>query len=69
MRHLSAHNLLSDIQYGFWIGWSTGDLDFLTESCSSSLRDFGEIFAVDLDTSKALRPLLFVPLNLLQILI
>ena len=51
---LSAHNLLSDYQYGFWKGWSTDDLlAFLTESWSSSFRDFGETFAVSLDILKA----------------
>ena len=54
MKYLLAHNLLSDCQYGFQKGQSTGDLlAFLTESWSSSFRDFGEIFAVGLDTSKA----------------
>ena len=53
IRHLSAHNLLSDCQYGFRKGWSTDDLAFLTESWSSSFRDFGETFAVSLDISKA----------------
>ena len=54
MRHLSAHNLLSDCQYGFRKGRSTGDLlAFLTEFWSSSFRDFGEIFAVVLDILKA----------------
>ena len=37
MRHLSAHNLLSDCQYGFRKGQSTGDLAFRTEIWSSSL--------------------------------
>ena len=54
MRHLSAHNLLSDCQSGFRKGRSTGDLfAFLTESWSSSFRDFGETFVVGLDISKA----------------
>ena len=53
MRHLSAHNLLSDCQYGFLKGRSTCDLAFLTESWSSSFWDFGETFAVGLDISKA----------------
>ena len=54
MRHPSAHNLLSDRQYGFRKGRSTDDLlVFLTESCSSSFRDFDETFAVGLDISKA----------------
>ena len=49
MRHQSAHNLLFDCQYGR----STGDLfAFLTESWSSSHRDFSETFAVGLDISK-----------------
>ncbi len=43
LKHLSAHNLLSDRDL----------LTFLTESWSSSLRDFGETFAVALDISKA----------------
>ena len=43
LKHLSLHNLLSDRQYGFRQGRSTGDLlAFLTESWSSSFRDFGE---------------------------
>ena len=54
MRYLSAHNLLSDCQYGFRKGRSTGDLlAFLTVSWSSSFRDFGEIFSGGLDISKA----------------
>ena len=53
MRHLSAYNILSNCQYGFWKDWSTGDLAFLTESWSSSFRVFGETFAVSLDISKA----------------
>ena len=54
LKHLSLHNLLSDRQYGFRQGRSTGDLlCFLTESWSSSFRDFGETFAVGLDISKA----------------
>ena len=53
MRHLSAHNLLSDCRYGFRKDQSTGDLAFLTESWSSSFRDFDETFAVGLDISKA----------------
>ena len=54
LKHLSAHNLLSDRQYGFRKGRSTGDLlAFLTESWSSSFRGFGETFAVALDISKA----------------
>ena len=48
MRHLSAHNLLSDYQYGFWKSRPTGDLAFPTEHWSSSFRDFGETFAVSL---------------------
>ncbi len=54
LEHLSDHNLLSDHQYGFRKGRSTGDLlAFLTESWSSSLRDFGETFVFALDISKA----------------
>ena len=54
LRHLSASNLLSDHQYGFRKGRSTGDLlSFLTNSWSSSLNGFGETFAVALDISKA----------------
>ena len=43
LRHLSAHN---------GKGRSTDDLAFLTESWSSSFRDFGETFAVGLAISK-----------------
>ena len=54
MSHLSAHNFLSDCQYGFRKGRSIGDFfAFLTESWSSSYRDSGETFAVGLDISKA----------------
>merc|ERR1712035_293843 len=54
LKHLSTHNLLSDHQYGIRKGRSTGDLlAFLTDSWSSSLRDFGETFSVALDISKA----------------
>ena len=53
MRHLSANNFLSNCQYGLRKGRSTGDLlAFLTESFSSSFRDFCETFAVGLDVSK-----------------
>ncbi len=45
LKPLSDHNLLSDHQYSFRKGRSTGDLlAFSTESWSSSLRDFGETF-------------------------
>jgi len=55
LKHLSDHNLPSDRQYGFRKGPSTGDLfAFLTESWSSSLRGFGENFAVAFDISKAI---------------
>ncbi len=51
-KHLSASNLLSDHQYGFRKGCSTGDLlAFLSNSWSSSLSSFGETFAVALDMS------------------
>ena len=54
LKHLSALDLLSDRQYGFRKGRSTGDLlALLTESWSSSFRSFGETFAVALDISKA----------------
>ena len=54
LKHLSFHNLLSDRQYGLRLGRSTDDLlAFLTESRSSSFRDFGETFALALDISKA----------------
>ena len=50
MRHLSAHNHLSDYWYDFRKGQSTGDLlVFLNKSSSSSCRDFGETFAIGLD--------------------
>ncbi len=53
LKHLSTSNLLSDRQYGFRKGRSTGDLfAFLTNSWSSSLSRFGEILAVALDMSK-----------------
>ena len=48
-KHPSLHNLLSDHQYGFSQGRSTGDLlAFLTVSWSFSFRDFGDAFAVAL---------------------
>ncbi len=54
LKHLSSFSLLSDHQYGFRKGRSTGDLlAFLTNSWSSSLSHFGETFAVALDISKA----------------
>ncbi len=53
LKHLSASNLLSDRQYWFRKGRSTGDLVFLTGSWSSSLSRFGETFAVASDMSKA----------------
>ncbi len=54
LKHLSSFNLLSDHQYGFRKGRSTGDrLAFLSDSWSSSLSCFGETFAVALDISKA----------------
>ena len=53
MRYISVHSLLSDCQYDFRKDRSTGDLlDFLTESWSSSFRDFGETSAVGLDIWK-----------------
>ncbi len=54
LKHLSSFSLLSDRQYGFRKGRSTGGLlAFLTDSWSSSLSRFGETFAVALDISKA----------------
>ncbi len=54
LKHLSSFSLLSDHQYGFRKGRSTGDLlAFLTDSWSSSLSCFCETFAVVLDISKA----------------
>ncbi len=54
LKHLSSSNLLSDHQYGFRKGRSTGDLlAFLINSWSSSFNCFGETFAVALDISKA----------------
>ena len=51
-RHLSAHNLLSDRQYGFLSGCSTDDLlAFLTDSWSSSFGD-SVSFGVVLNISK-----------------
>ncbi len=53
-KHLSSSNPLSDRQYGFCKGRSTGDLlALLTDSWSSSLCRFGEIFSVALEISKA----------------
>ncbi len=53
-KHLSTSDLLSDRQYGFRKGRSTGDLlSLLTDSWSSSLSRFGETFSVALDKSKA----------------
>ena len=54
LRHLESHSLLSDHQYGFRKARSTGDiLSYLTHVWSSSLRDYGETFAIALDISKA----------------
>ena len=53
-KHLNSSNLISDRQYGFRKERSTGDLlSLLSDSWSSSLRHFGESFAVALDISKA----------------
>ncbi len=52
-KHLSTSALLSDCQYGFHKGRSTGDLLSLrTDSWSSSLSPFGETFSVTLDLLK-----------------
>ncbi len=52
-KHLSTSALLSDRQYGFRKGRSTGNLSLLTDSWSSSFSCFGETFSVALDISKA----------------
>ncbi len=53
-KHLSTFDLLSDRQYGFRKGRSTGDLrSLLSDSWLSSLSRFGETFSVALDSSKA----------------
>ncbi len=53
-KHLSTSDLLSDRQYRFRKGRSTGDLlSLFTDSWSSSLSRFGETFSVALDISKA----------------
>ncbi len=53
-KHLPTSNLLSDGQYGFYKGRSTGDLlTPFTDSWSSSLSRFGETFSVALNISKA----------------
>ncbi len=53
-KHFSSSNLVSDHQYGFWKGCSTGDLlAFLINSWSSCLSIFGETFSVALDILKA----------------
>ncbi len=50
---LSTSDLLSDSQYGFRKGCSTGDLlTLLTDSLPSSLIRFGGTFSVALDISK-----------------
>ena len=53
IKNLESNNLLSDHQYGYCKARSTGDLlSYLTLTWSSSLRNFGESFAVALDISK-----------------
>ena len=53
-RHLFICILLSDRQYGFRSGRSTGKLlAFLTDSWSCSFEGFSETFSVALDISKA----------------
>ncbi len=52
-KHCSTSDILSDRQYGFRKGRSTGVLlTLLTDSWSSSLSRFGEIFSVAPDISK-----------------
>ncbi len=54
LKHLPSLNLLSDHQYGFRKGRSTGDLlPILTDSWSSFFSRFGETYVVALDISKA----------------
>ena len=53
IKHLETNYLLSDHQYGFRKARSTGDLLYLTQVWSLSLRNFGESFVVALDISKA----------------
>ncbi len=62
LKHLSATNLLSDRQYGFRRGRSTGDLDFHTNSWLSSLSRLGETFAVALDMSRVFNRIWHKPL-------
>ncbi len=52
LKHQSASNLLSDHQYGFVMGHSTGDLALLTNSWSFSLACFSETFVVALEMLK-----------------
>ncbi len=53
-KHLSASNLLSDRQHGFWKGRCTSHLlAFPTNSWLFSLSHFGETFTVALSMSKA----------------
>ncbi len=55
LKHLSSSNLVSDCQYGFRKGRSTGDLlAFLTDSWSSFLSSFSETLANTSDISKFL---------------
>ncbi len=53
LKYLSAFNLLSNHQYGFCKGHSTGDLAFLDNSWSSFLSCFFETFAIALDMPEA----------------
>src|ERR1700755_420669 len=53
-KHLNSSNLISDCQNDFRKERSTDDfLSLLSDSLSSTLRGFGESFAVALDISKA----------------
>ncbi len=53
-KHLSTSDLVSDCQYGFRKGCSTGDLlSLITDFWSSSLSCCSETFSVVLDISKA----------------
>ena len=54
LKYFSTYNLLSDRQYGFLKGRSTGDLlTCLSHTWSTSFLEYGETFAVALDISKA----------------
>ncbi|CAH2084689.1 unnamed protein product [Euphydryas editha] len=54
LRYLEEHDLISDRQYGFRHGRSTGDLlVYLTHRWASAIESQGEALAVSLDMAKA----------------